>query len=81
MNSLEDFVTILQEEIGLGIKMEDVGKDLDQIPEWDSAHLLQLMSILEGEMGCPVALPDLLKASSLAEMYELAMRDHRYTLP
>lgn len=76
MNSLEDFVTILQDDIGLGIEMDDVGKDLDQIPDWDSAHLLQLMSVLESEMGCPIALPDLLRASSLAEMYELAMRDH-----
>lgn len=75
MNSIEDFVGILQDDLGMSVKLEDVGKDLDQIAEWDSAHLLQLMSLLEKETGRPVALPDLLSASSLAEMYELANRD------
>lgn len=75
MNSLEDFVVILQDDLGLSIKIEDVGKDLDQIADWDSAHLLELMSLLERETGHPVALPDLLGASSLAEMYESAVHD------
>jgi acyl carrier protein len=72
MNSLEDFVTILQDDLGLNITVADVGKDLDQVPGWDSAHLLQLMSTLEQETGHSVALPDLLSATSLKEMYERA---------
>ncbi len=74
MNSLEDFVAILQDDLGLSIRIEDVGKDLDQVAGWDSAHLLQLMSVLERETGRPVALPDLLSASSLKEIYTLAVR-------
>jgi acyl carrier protein len=75
MNNLRDFVAILRDDLGLKIKLEDVGKDLDHIADWDSAHLIQLMSVLERETGRPVALPDLLGASSLAEMYELAVGD------
>lgn len=75
MNNLRDFVAILRDDLGLTIKLEDVGKDLDYIPDWDSVHLLQLLSVLERETGRPVPLPDLLGASSLAEMYELAVGD------
>lgn len=75
MNNLKDFVAILRDDLGLTIKLEDAGRDLDHIADWDSVHLLQLMSVLERETGRPVALPDLLGASSLAEMYELAVRD------
>ena len=75
MNNLRDFVAILHDDLGLTIKLEDVGKDLDYIPDWDSVHLLQLMSVLERETGHPIALPDLLGASSLEEMYELAVGD------
>lgn len=71
MNSLEDFVAILQDDLGLSITIADAGKDLDQVPGWDSAHILQLMSMLERETGHPVALPDLLSAASLKEIYEL----------
>jgi acyl carrier protein len=74
MNGLQDFVTLLQDDLGLSIKIEDVGKDLDQIADWDSAHLLQLMSVLERETGRSVALPDLLGATNLAEIYESAVR-------
>jgi acyl carrier protein len=75
MNSIEDFVAILQDDLGLSIGIEDVGKDLDQIADWDSVHLLQLMSVLERETGHTVALPDLLHASSLAEMYTFTVHD------
>jgi acyl carrier protein len=75
MNTLNDFVAILHDDLGLRIRLEDVGEDLDRVADWDSAHLLQLMTVLERETGRPVALPDLLGASSLAEMYELAIRD------
>jgi acyl carrier protein len=76
METLADFVAILRDDLGLSITMGDVGSDLDRIAGWDSAHLLHLMSALERETGRPVALPDLLAASSLAEMYALAVH-HR----
>jgi acyl carrier protein len=75
MNSLEDFITILRDDLGLDITVEDAGKDLDQIADWDSVHLIELLSLLERETGHPVALPGLLGASSLTEMYELAARE------
>lgn len=75
MNSLEDFVAILQEDLGLRITIEDADRDLDQVPDWDSVHLIELMSVLEKQGGHPVALPDLLGASNLAEIYAMAVRD------
>jgi acyl carrier protein len=75
MNSLEDFVAILQDDLGLSITIEDIGRDLDQVAGWDSVHLLELMSALERQGGRPVALPDLLSATNLAEIYALAVSD------
>jgi acyl carrier protein len=73
MNDITDFVTILRNELGMTVAPEDLGKDLDQVAEWDSAHLLELVTVLERDTGRSISLPDALTASSLAEIYEVAV--------
>ena len=73
MNDITDFVAILQNELGMTVTREDLGKDLDQVAEWDSAQLLELVTVLERDTGHGISLPDALTASSLAEIYAVAV--------
>jgi acyl carrier protein len=69
VNGIAGFVAILQDELGLSVTQDDVGKSLDRVAGWDSVHLLELLAVLERETGRHVSLPDALTASSLAEIY------------
>ncbi|MFI0724639.1 acyl carrier protein [Streptomyces sp. NPDC021224] len=71
MNTLDDFVTLLRDELGLDVTKEDVGLPFDRVPGWDSVHMLSLVVILERETSRRIALPDLLEAPSLERVYDL----------
>lgn len=73
MNTIDDFVTILRDEIGLAVSTEDVEAALDRVPGWDSVHLLTLMMALERRTGRPIPMPELLEAASLGHIYRLAV--------
>lgn len=73
MNGIDDFVAILRDELGMTVTREDLDKHLDQVTDWDSAHLVELVTVLERDTGHSVSLPDALTASSLAEIYEVAV--------
>lgn len=73
MNGTDDFVALLRDELGMAVTREDLGKHLDQVADWDSARLVELLTVLERGTGHSISLPDLLTASSLAEIYELTM--------
>lgn len=70
---IEDFVALLRDELGMDVTADDVGKHLDELPDWDSAHLLWLLTALERGTGAPLSLPDLIEAGSLQEIYALAV--------
>ncbi|MFC8079307.1 acyl carrier protein [Streptomyces sp. NPDC057307] len=72
MNSLAEFVTLVHEELGIEVTVDTVGKSWDDVPGWDSVHLITLLSLLERETRRPVSLPDMLEAGSLKEVYDLA---------
>ncbi|MGW4211286.1 acyl carrier protein [Lentzea sp. NPDC004789] len=72
MKTIDDFVTLLREEIGLAVSADDVEADLDQVPGWDSIHLLALTMVLEQRTGRTIAMPDLLEAATLGHIYRLA---------
>ncbi len=72
MTTIEDFVTVVREELGLEITADDVGRSLDELAGWDSVHLLTLAVCLERKTGRAVVLPDLLEAASLADIYAAA---------
>lgn len=72
MNSIEDLVALVRDELGLPVTIDDVGRNLDQIPGWDSMHLLLLSTTLEQRTGRRISLPDVLEASSLEGLYAVA---------
>jgi hypothetical protein len=70
VNTFEDFLALLRHELGLAVT-EDAA--VDQVPGWDSVHLLSLLTVLEGRTGRRIHLPDLLEAGTLKEMYDVAV--------
>ena len=73
MTTIDDFVALVQDELGLEVDREDVARGLDEVAGWDSLHLLVLATALERETGRRVALPDLLEAGSLEDIYAAAV--------
>ena len=71
--SLDDFVTTVRDELGLPLTDEQIGADFDEVPEWDSLHLLKLVTAVEQATGRPVPVGRVLEARSLKEIYELAV--------
>lgn len=72
--TIDDFIALIQEETGLQVTMADAERDLDQVADWDSMHLLSLLTVLERTTGHPVSLPDILEAANLREIYLAAVR-------
>lgn len=73
MNGIDEFVTLLRDELGMAVTREDLGKHLDQVADWDSVHLVELLTVLERDSGRSISLPNLMTASSLTEIYELTV--------
>jgi acyl carrier protein len=72
VKSMDDFVTLVREELGLLVDRGDVGRQLDELPGWDSVHLLQLLTALERTTGRRISLPAVLEAPDLEHIYLLA---------
>lgn len=73
MNSVEEFVGLIRDELGLPLTVEDASRSLDELPGWDSVHLLWLLPTLERTTGRRIALPEVLAAANLREVYDLAV--------
>jgi acyl carrier protein len=73
MRTAEDFANLVRDEVGLEIGQEDLGASFDKLNGWDSVHLLTLAVVLEKEMGRKLPFADIIQASSLAEIYRLAV--------
>lgn len=69
MESINDLIDLVRDEVGLPVTEEDATRDFDQLTGWDSVYLLHLAMVLERETGRPVSLPDLLEARSLDAVY------------
>ena len=69
MTTVDDFVALVQDELGLDITAADLSRGLDEVAGWDSVYLLALATAAEQRTGRPVRLPDLLDAASLADIY------------
>ena len=48
---------------------------LESVPGWDSIHLLSLLTILERETGRQIALPAVLQATNLDEIYRAVVAE------
>lgn len=75
MLSKEEFIAILDEEIGFSISMEDLKVGLDSLADWDSIMLLRLQLILERKLRRRIALPKLLEARTIEAIFE-AVSEH-----
>lgn len=73
MNTIDDFVQLLHLELGLPVTAEDLDASFDQLPDWDSLHMLSLLTLLERRTGRQMSLPDALKATTLNDVYALAV--------
>lgn len=69
--TIDEFITLLQDELNMPVTAEHVDLPLDEVPGWDSLHLLWLVTTLERETGRRVPMPDLLEATSLGEIHTL----------
>ncbi|MFI9162274.1 acyl carrier protein [Kitasatospora aureofaciens] len=74
MNSAEDFVVLVRDEIGLPVTDAHLELGFDQVPGWDSLNMLRLVTVLERETGRAIAFPDALEARSLGSLYRLAVQ-------
>lgn len=71
MNTIDDLVALVRDELGLPVTVEAAGLEFDRIPGWDSVHLLWLLTTLEDRTGRSLSMPDLLEADSLESVYAL----------
>jgi acyl carrier protein len=73
MTSIDEFVSIVRDELGLPVTAEDVDLSFDELPGWDSVQMLWLLTILERHTGKSLSLPDMLEAPSLAGLHKLVV--------
>ncbi|CAL9284903.1 acyl carrier protein [Streptomyces olindensis] len=73
MNTIDDLVVLIRDELGLAVSVQDAERPLDEIAGWDSVHLLWLTAALERRTGRSVSLPDLLEAGTLGGIYQAAV--------
>ncbi|MFD7921934.1 acyl carrier protein [Streptomyces sp. NPDC059740] len=73
MKTIDDFVTLVRDEIGLPVTAEHLDTAFDGVPDWDSLHLLRLVAVLERETGRTLSFPDVLEATDLNSLYRLAV--------
>ncbi|MER5494284.1 acyl carrier protein [Streptomyces sp. NPDC002454] len=71
MNDLDDFLTLLHDELGLRVTPEDTDRALTELTGWDSLHLLRLVTALEARTGRSISVIDLFEAPDLRRIYQL----------
>jgi acyl carrier protein len=71
MNSMADFLTLVETELGLPVTAEAAVRGFDELDGWDSVQLLSLISAVERQTGRSIPLADALEASSLRDVYAL----------
>lgn len=69
MNSIDELIAVVRDELGLAVALDDAGRSFDEIPGWDSVHLLWLLTVVERRTGRSVSLPEVLEARSLEGLY------------
>ncbi|MGW7260561.1 phosphopantetheine-binding protein [Streptomyces sp. NPDC054834] len=72
---LAGFLDAVRDELGLDLTEDQAAADFDLLPEWDSVHLLRLLTLLERETGRSVPVGSLLQTRSLREIHALVTSD------
>jgi len=71
VNTIDDFLTLVTEELGLPVTAEAADRHFDSLAGWDSLYLLTLLAALERRTGRQVSLPEMLKATRLRDIYDI----------
>ncbi|MFE7563830.1 acyl carrier protein [Kitasatospora sp. NPDC057500] len=71
--NIDEFVSIVRDELGIPLTEQDVELSFDELPGWDSVQMLWLLTILEQRTGKSLSLPDMLEAPSLAGLHTLVV--------
>ncbi|WP_107416723.1 MULTISPECIES: acyl carrier protein [unclassified Streptomyces] len=71
--TLDAYVRLVADETGMPLGPAQVTADFDELPDWDSLHLLKLVTALERALGRKVPVSRLLEARSLQGIYETAV--------
>ncbi|MEU6093122.1 acyl carrier protein [Streptomyces sp. NPDC047085] len=71
--SVDDFIALVRDEIGLDIEPEQIAVDFDELPDWDSLYLLKLVTALELATGRKVSVGKVLEARSLKAIHDVAV--------
>jgi aryl carrier-like protein len=73
LNSLNEFAELISDHIGIRLEGEDLHRQVEDVPGWDSVHLMWLLTVLERATGRRLSLPAVIEAPTLAHVYELAV--------
>ncbi|MFI6011166.1 phosphopantetheine-binding protein [Streptomyces sp. CA-251387] len=68
---IAEFRLLLEEELGLRVRADDLDRPLDDFPDWDSVLLLRLVTVVEDVVGRRVPVADVLQARTFRQMYEV----------
>ncbi|MET7400748.1 acyl carrier protein [Dactylosporangium sp. NPDC005572] len=71
MTTIDEFIALLRDELGLEVTADDAGRRLDELPGWDSVHLLWMVAHMEEATDRQVPLPALLEAPNIEELFAL----------
>jgi acyl carrier protein len=73
VNTIDEFVALLTDEVGVPVTEADLDAVFDHVPGWDSVHLLTLVMALERRTGRTMPMAELLEAPSLGHIFRLAV--------
>jgi acyl carrier protein len=65
-----DFIAVVQAESALPLDVGDLRTEFDELPGWDSVHLLKVLSALEATTGTALPMGRLIEAHSLGDLYD-----------
>ncbi|MFE5887504.1 phosphopantetheine-binding protein [Streptomyces sp. R11] len=68
---IAEFRLLLEEELGLHVRADDLDRPLDDFPDWDSVLLLRLVTVVEDVVGRRVPVADVLQARTFRQMFEV----------
>ena len=70
MIALNEFLGLVNDELGIDADSGDLDRPLDQLPGWDSVLLLKLITVLETATATPQSLPALLHSANLRQLQQ-----------
>lgn len=70
---VEEFLALVETELGLPVGPQDVDIDFDDLPRWDSVYLLKLLTAIERVLGRRIPVARLLEARTLGMVHALVV--------